>query len=92
MLEEELLETDLDKIKVNEISKLIWKEILTIQTKIFELSFYQYRLLITKLIKKGYVRMVDIANATGYSRERIYQIIDEFERKESERKNRNQNI
>lgn len=46
---------------------------------------FRYNLLIYRLLKRGYVKIGDLADATGFSTSRLYAIVALFEKREIER-------
>jgi len=68
----------------DEVRTMILKEIGQIYSKVTSLVNYRFYFLIYKLIKTGKIGVSDMADATHLSRERIYQIIDIFEKKRKE--------
>lgn len=76
-----------DNLSEKEVTRDIWRSINDLYGKIAHLVNFKYNLLIYRLVKKGYVRMMDLEDATGLTKQRIYQIINSFERKEIERQN-----
>ena len=69
------------------VNQEIWNQLNQISSYTNRLLLYRYHLLLFNLIKSGHVRMVDLAKDSGYSKTRLYKIIDEFEKKELERQN-----
>lgn len=59
-----------------EISNTLKKNI----SYLSKLTYYRYQLLIYNLVKKGHVTVDNIAEDTGLSRARIYQIIEAFDK------------
>ena len=79
----------LDGIDEENVTQEIWKSLNTLYSRISHLLNYKYHLLIYRLAKKDNIKMGDIEDATGYTRQRIHQIINAFEEREVERINRN---
>ncbi len=82
---EENKHTFLDGVDEENVTQEIWKSLNQIYSKVSHLVNYKYHLIIYRLVKKGYVKIKDLEDATGYSKQRIYQIVNEFERREVER-------
>lgn len=77
----------LDGIDEKNVTTEIWRSLNTLYSRISHLINYKYHLIIYRLVKKDYVDIKNLEDATGYSKQRIYQIVNEFERREVERTN-----
>jgi len=89
-MDEEAKKYFLDGIDEENVTQEIWKGINIMFSKLSHLINYKYHLIIYRLVKKKYVKMSDLEDATGYSRQRIHQIISGFERREVERIHQNE--
>ena len=68
-------------------TKEIWHGLNKMYSQMSHLMMYKYNLLIYRLVRNGYVKQEDLERATGLTRQRIYQIVKNFEEKEIERAN-----
>lgn len=75
----------LDGIDEENVTQEIWKSLNSLYSRISHLLNYKYHLIIYRLVRKGYVKMSDLEDATGYTRQRIHQIVTEFEKREVNR-------
>ena len=75
----------LDGVDEENVTQEIWKSLNSLYSRISHLLNYKYHLIIYRLVRKGYVKMSDLEDATGYTRQRIHQIVTEFEKREVNR-------
>lgn len=75
----------LEGIDEKDVTNEIWKSLNLLYGRIAHLVNYKYHLIIYRLVKKNYVDIKNLEDATGYSKQRIYQIVNTFERREIER-------
>lgn len=71
-------------VDAENVKQEISKSLNTLYSYLTKLVSYRYYLLIYRLIKRGHVSMDLLAEDTGYSRQRLYEIVDTFEKKEGE--------
>ena len=67
------------------VTQDIWKSINQLYGKISHLVNYKYHLLIYRLMKNPNIPKKELEEATGNSRQRLYEITNEFEQREIER-------
>ena len=79
--------TFLDGVDERLVTREIWQSINQLYGQISHMSSFKYNLLLYRLIKKGYVKLEHLEQVTGLTKQRLYQIIDSFEKKEVERRN-----
>lgn len=72
-------------VDVKEVQNELWTGLNAAYSKLTHLVLYKHHLLIYKLVKQKIVRAEDLADAAGYTRARVYKIIQDFEAKEIER-------
>lgn len=67
--------SEIDELLSNLPNKL--NEMWGIITKMANL---RYQLLIYKLLRRGHVKMIDLENDTGLSKQRLYSIVDQIDK------------
>lgn len=77
----------LDGVDERMVTREIWESINQLYGKISHMVNFKYNLLVYRLVKKGYVKMENLEEITGLTKQRIYQIVNSFEEKEVEREN-----
>ena len=66
----------------SELNKKLQEDIWKVTNYLQQLANYRYHLLIYKLIKKGRVKMKDLAEDSGYTVDNLYKIVDAFDAKQ----------
>ncbi len=79
--------TFLDGVDERMITKDIWESVNKLYGKISHMVNFKYNLLVYRLIKKGYVKIGHLEEITGLTKQRIYQIVNDFEAREVSRQN-----
>lgn len=82
-----VLDNFTDNLDEKEVTRDIWTSINDLYGKISHLVNFKYNLLVYRLIRKHYVKIGDLEDATGLTKQRLYQIVNAFEEKEIERQN-----
>ena len=72
----------LDNIDEKQVSQELWKEINELFSKIQTMVRFKNHIIIYRIIKNGWMKIEDLESATGLTKQRIYQIVNELERKE----------
>lgn len=72
---------DTENINPSEINQKIQEDINKVIKYLQKIANFRYHLLIYRLIKKGHVKMKDLAEDSGYSTQSIYRIVDTFDSK-----------
>ena len=65
----------------SDLNNKLQEDIQKITNYLQRIANYRYHLLIYKLVKKGSVKIIDLAEASGYTRNNIYRIVDAFDSK-----------
>ena len=60
----------------NELNNQVQENIQKVTNYLQKVANYRYHLLIYKLVKKGRVRIKDLAEDSGYTVDNIYKIVD----------------
>ena len=77
----------LDGVDERLVTREIWGSVNKLYGEISHMVNFKYNLLLYRLMKKGYVKIEHLQEITGISRQRLYQIINNFEEREVERQN-----
>ena len=72
-------------VEQENVSKEIWRSINKLYSQLAHLVNYKYHLLLYRLVKKDYVDIKNLEQATGFTKQRIYQIVNQFEEREMNR-------
>ena len=75
----------LDGIDENNVTQEIWVTINKLFSYISQLVNFKYHLIMYRLLKKGYVKPSQLAEVSGYSRQRLNKIVNDFEKRETAR-------
>jgi hypothetical protein len=84
-MEEEKTEIFLDGIDENNITTEIQRHINAIYSYSTQLVNFKYFLLLYRIVKKGYMTMDQITEVTGLKSNRVYKVINDFEKRELKR-------
>lgn len=79
----------LDDVDEENVTQEIWRSLNKLYSHVSHLVNYKYHLILYRLVKRG-IKMEDLVYATGYSRQRIYKIVEDFEKRELERVGENE--
>ena len=79
----------LDDVDEENVTQEIWRSLNKLYSYVSHLVNYKYHLILYRLVKRG-IKMEDLVYATRYSRQRIYKIVEDFEKRELERKVENE--
>ena len=71
----------MEDLSPDELKLEFSKKVNNMVSEIADFAYFRYNFLIYKLVKRGLVKVTDLAEATGLSRERIYKIISKFDEK-----------
>ena len=66
----------------SDLNTKLQEDIQKVTNYLQQIANYRYHLLIYKLIKKGRLKIKDLAEDSGYSVDNIYRIVDAFDSKE----------
>ena len=75
----------LDGVDEDNVTQEIWTTINKLFSYISQLVNFKYHLIMYRLLKKGYVTPNQLTEASGYSRQRLNKIINDFEKRETAR-------
>lgn len=75
----------LDGVNEENVTQEIWITINKLFSYISHLVNYKHHLLIYRLLKKKVVPPETLSEVCGYSRQRLYSIVNAFEKRETER-------
>lgn len=75
----------LDDINEENVTQEIWVSINKLFSRLSHLVNYKYHLILYRLLKKGYVKPGHLAEVSGFSEQRLYNIVKIFEQREVER-------
>lgn len=64
-------------------TKNMWKLVNMLYSDISHMINYKYHRMIYTLVKKDYIDIKNLEDTTGYSKQRIYQIVNAFEEKQN---------
>lgn len=76
--------TDQDQ-HTQEIKQEVRKKMNQIYSELAHLALYQRNMFIYNLLKKGVASIPQVAECLGMSKERVYTMMEQFEKKELER-------
>lgn len=71
-------------VNAENVKQEVSKTLNNLYSYLTKLVSYRYYLLIYRLLKRGHTSMDNLVKDTGYSRQRLYEIVDTFEKKEGE--------
>lgn len=76
----------LDNIDEKQVSQELWKSINELFSQIQHMVRFQSHIIIYRIVKNKYMKIEDLEHATGLTKQRIYQIVNDLERKELSRR------
>lgn len=75
----------IDNLDPKVVNQEVWNRLNEIVSYTHRLLNYRYHLLLWRLIKSGSVSLADLIKATGYPKQRLYKIVDAFDKKQEAR-------
>lgn len=71
----------MDEVTPSELNTKLQDDIKKVTSYLNQIANYRYHLLIYKLVKNGHVKIKDLVEDCGYSKQNIYNIVDTFDSK-----------